>query len=410
MNDFFYIKIYASTDVGQVRKNNEDNFLATCLNNKDFWNATQPFDQVKEIKTDKELLLAVADGLGGALAGEVASQLTVDLVREQLVYIQEHRDFNHYPFYEQLRLSVELANKGILFESNKNVQLTGMGSTFTGLAFSNNSACVAQVGDSRCYLVRDNRIKQISKDQSLVGQLVESGFITEEEAENHNLRNVILQALGGQPFVNVVVDTLTMKEKDIFLLCSDGLTTHVKNHEILKIVNEGSSLKETVDTLIKLANERGGQDNITIVIAQVIELEAFEPKNEIVGVNLKQIPRDVKLPKDLDLFDPITLENKILEEPIKKHNLQNKIDEVEEGTNITSLAIPKITLPIENTDSALNGFGENHQPETKFQPKVELAINTNLKVEEKKRFLTQSFYEKIWQYLVKIFYPTPELR
>lgn len=404
MSQLLNIDLYASTNIGQERRNNEDNFLVADLTSKNFWNAFQPTDKVIKLKLEKELLLAVSDGMGGALAGEVASQLAIDIVREQVIQIQEHIGFNRLPFYEQFRLAIELANKEIIYRAGKDVKCTGMGATFTGLGISQNTAYVAQVGDSRCYLIRNKEIKQISKDQSLVSQLLESGFITEEEVEHYYLRNVILQALGCQPYVSVVVNKFTLKEKDILLLCSDGLTSHIKNHEILSIINNSNNLQEATNVLIKLANERGGYDNITIVLAQITELQNFKNientnSNEL---NIEILERDENLPKDLDLFEPITLENKPLDEmlteqddlsnlrvskTVSKTYSQSQIkDEIEEGIAITSLAIPKITI----------------EEMSQFQIRKETK-----NIRENK---SEDFYQKIWRYLLKIFYPNPQLR
>src|SRR5262249_3880740 len=129
-------------------------------------------------------------------------------------------------------------------------------------------AYLAQVGDSRCYMIRQGKIAQVTKDQSLVSQLVEAGHITEEEAESHTYKNDILQALGAQPRVNVIVDRVRLRKNDMFLLCSDGLSGKVKGPEMLKIVTENPEITAATNALIKLANERGGEDNITVLIVR----------------------------------------------------------------------------------------------------------------------------------------------
>jgi serine/threonine protein phosphatase PrpC len=144
-----------------------------------------------------------------------------------------------------------------------------MGATFTAVGLSGSNAYFGQVGDSRAYLMRDGVIQQITRDQSLVGQLVEAGHLTEEEAERHSYRNVILQALGASPNLNVVVDQLEIRNMDTFALCSDGLSNKVRPEEIKAEIDQSGSLKEACEALIDLANERGGEDNITVLIAQV---------------------------------------------------------------------------------------------------------------------------------------------
>jgi PPM family protein phosphatase len=210
----------------------------------------------------------VSDGMGGALAGEVASSLAVDCVRDRMLEIQASPTYSKFPFHERLRLSVELANTHIHSESNLRPEYAGMGATFTSIGLQSTTAYFAQVGDSRAYLIRQGRIQQITRDQSLVGQLVEYGHITEEEAERHTYKNVILQALGASSHINIVVDRLVVQDMDIVALCSDGLSNKVRMEEIRQIIHDAPSLKEACEMLIDLANQRGGEDNITIVIAQ----------------------------------------------------------------------------------------------------------------------------------------------
>jgi serine/threonine protein phosphatase PrpC len=130
------------------------------------------------------------------------------------------------------------------------------------------TAYFAQVGDSRAYVIRAHKAQQITRDQSLVGQLVQSGHITEEEAERHTYKNVILQALGAAPRVNVAVDRLSLRDLDIILLCSDGLSNKVRGDEMKEIIERENSLKEACDALVRLANQRGGEDNITVMVSQ----------------------------------------------------------------------------------------------------------------------------------------------
>src|SRR5262249_42756526 len=149
-----------------------------------------------------------------------------------------------YPFHERLRLSIELANAYIHQESITHPEYAGMGATFTGLGFNGTTAYFAQVGDSRAYLVRGGRMQQMTRDQSLVGQLVEAGHITEEEAERHTYKNVILQALGASSQVNIIVDKVPLRDMDIVLLCSDGLSNKVRTEEMRNTIHDSPSLKD----------------------------------------------------------------------------------------------------------------------------------------------------------------------
>ncbi len=302
------IEFYGDTNVGKVRQNNEDNFLVVNLADHDFYNIDNPIKEVISLDTDKELLIAVADGLGGALAGEIASQLTVDVVKEKLIELENISEFSQYPFYERLRLAVEMVNQVIIQHSLNNVQCTGMGSTFTGVSICKNYAYIAQVGDSRAYLIRDNKIIQLTKDQSLVGQLLEAGYITEEEAENHHLRNVILQALGGQAHINVVITRVSLKVGDILLVCSDGLTTSIKNQQILSLINNNLDLKMAAQELIKTANEQGGLDNITVVLAKVNQILNYKQIEEL---EITTLLRDESLPKDINFIEDEIIKAKL---------------------------------------------------------------------------------------------------
>ncbi|NOT58619.1 MAG: serine/threonine-protein phosphatase, partial [Acidobacteria bacterium] len=265
------VALYAQTDVGMVRQGNEDNFLVLDLSTGTSWSAgeEEPADLLQFQLGYYGCILAVSDGMGGALAGEVASRLAVETVRDRMLQLQAHGNYGaNVPFHERLRLAVEEANGLIHADGLSNPMHKGLGATFTGVGISGNMAYFAQVGDSRAHLIRQGKIARITKDQSLVQQLIDAGQITEEEAETHSYRNVILQALGAQNLVNVEVNALTLHERDILVLCSDGLSGKVSTHEIAEIVNHAGDFQTACQTLIALANQRGGEDNITVVIAQ----------------------------------------------------------------------------------------------------------------------------------------------
>ncbi|HWP41679.1 MAG TPA: PP2C family serine/threonine-protein phosphatase [Blastocatellia bacterium] len=269
----FKIAVFAKTDIGMVRSGNEDNFLILNLSTADTWTPdTVSGDPDERLTTFTQSrvgsLLAVTDGMGGALAGEVASRLAVECVRDRMLELQSSPTYSKFPFHERLRLSIELANVHIFQMSMKRPECQGMGATFTALGLNGKTAYFGQVGDSRAYIIRAGQIQQVTRDQSLVGQLVQSGHITEEEAERHSYKNVILQALGAAPRVNVTVDKLPLRDLDIVVLCSDGLSNKVRAEEIKHIVDRAPSLKEACEDLIMLANQRGGEDNITALVTQ----------------------------------------------------------------------------------------------------------------------------------------------
>jgi len=189
-------------------------------------------------------------------------------VRDRMLQLQAHEVYGKMPFHERLRLAVEEANLVIHADGQTNQAHRGLGATFTSVATSGDQIYFAQVGDSRAYLIRQGEITRVTKDQSLVQQLIDAGQITEEEAETHSYRNVILQALGAHNNVNVEINTLGLCQLDTLVLCSDGLSGKMHSEEIARIVNEAGDFKSACQALINLANERGGEDNITVVVAQ----------------------------------------------------------------------------------------------------------------------------------------------
>ncbi|MBK7992595.1 MAG: serine/threonine-protein phosphatase [Blastocatellia bacterium] len=350
-NSNINISLYAQTNIGMVRHGNEDNFLVVDLSSSDTWtveNANSPPQRLLGFNQGHYgSVIAVSDGMGGALAGEVASQLAVSSVRDRMLQFQATPSFSHFAFPERLRLAVEQANYIIHSESQNNVEYTGMGATFTAAGIEGHMAYFAQVGDSRCYLVRNNKISQVTKDQSLVSQLVEAGHITEEEAEQHTYKNVILQALGAQPRVNVIVDRISLKQGDTLLLCSDGLSGKVKGIEMLKIIQDSNGdLQASCDALIKLANDRGGEDNITVLIAKVDGegLESPVPEDPSKG---EFVIRDSSLPDEVDPSQLIFGDDETLkpeEDVVAKVRERDRVDVVEtQEVQATMLNMQAIT-------------------------------------------------------------------
>jgi protein phosphatase len=315
----FNIAVFAKTDVGVVRTGNEDNFLVLNLSTADTWkpeaSGKEPAEHLTTFgQSHYGSLLAVTDGMGGALAGEVASRLAVECVRDRMLELQASPAYSKFPFHERLRLSIELANLYIYQMSMKRSEYAGMGATFTAAGIHGSHAYFGQVGDSRAYLIRNGVAQLVTRDQSLVGQLVEAGHLTEAEAEKHSYKNVILQALGASPTINVVVDRVELREMDLFVLCSDGLSNKVRAEEITEAVYSAPSLKEACETLVTLANRRGGEDNVTVLVAQVTgkqlksasyvdpnataPLVSDTPPPERWGA--ETLPRDSRLPYEID--------------------------------------------------------------------------------------------------------------
>ncbi len=298
-----HLTFCAQTHIGQVRQGNEDNFLILDLARKTSW--TGIAGEATGLQTlDLEpsgIVFAVSDGMGGALAGEVASRMAVEIVGELMPRLQTHEEYSKLTLAEQLRVAIEQSNAAIHIESIVNAQCHGMGATFTAVAIANDHACFAQVGDSRAHLIRDGKITRITKDQSVVQQLIDLGQITEEEAASHPRRNYILQALGAQHEIDVVVSYLPLRANDILLLCSDGLSGKMVNEEMAALVAVAVDLQEACDKLIELANERGGEDNITVLLARVTGEHLSAPDDETIEPEFISRPPDT--PRDFLLED-----------------------------------------------------------------------------------------------------------
>ncbi len=257
------LHLFGRTDVGQIREHNEDNFLVANLTRKS--RSLAEADRRQELGQDG-IVLGVCDGMGGAAAGEVASQLAVDTIYERLSTAQAPRD--HDELAQRLVHAVEEAGARIFAEARADRSRRGMGTTSTIAALMDRRLFVAQVGDSRAYMLRGDTFKQISRDQSLVTQLIEAGQLTEEEAETFEHNNIILQALGTSETVQVDLTFIDLCEGDTLLICSDGLSGMVKNTEMREVLLGTADPVEACRVLIEKANQAGGHDNITVIVAR----------------------------------------------------------------------------------------------------------------------------------------------
>lgn len=277
--NMFTAEIHATSHVGRVRKGNEDNYLLLSISRSRAWTSSQDAGEfVIETQSfevdDNGIILAVSDGMGGALAGEVASKMAVESVCEKLLHedIDETLTPEAYEYHLIAKLynATLYANYLVHNQGRSDAQFQGMGATFTGVGLSPKGVDVIQVGDSRAYLVRNEKIYQLTKDQSLVQQLIDAQQISAEEAETHTLKNVILQALGAQNEIYPVSARLTPCAGDVVLVCSDGLSNKVSAASMQQIVVENmDSLQNACAELVKIANENGGEDNITVVLARL---------------------------------------------------------------------------------------------------------------------------------------------
>jgi PPM family protein phosphatase len=233
------------TDTGRQRQANEDSYFARAP------------------------LFAVADGMGGAQAGEVASRIAAG------AFERAPRDEPESP-EGRLEEIAQAANARIHRLAQEDASRAGMGTTLTAALLQDDEVALGHVGDSRAYLLRGGQLKRLTKDHSLVEELRRQGRLTEEQAEEHPQRSIITRALGPEPSVNVDTMTFPARDGDVFLLCSDGLTTMVSDDEIREILVSSKSLRAAVSSLVDAANQGGGRDNITAVAFRVADADSAE--------------------------------------------------------------------------------------------------------------------------------------
>jgi serine/threonine protein phosphatase PrpC len=246
------------TNVGVKRSRNEDNLL----------------------KMPEENLFAVADGMGGHSSGEVASQIAVEGIANFFKATRQDEDIT-WPYkmdknrpYDENRfiMSVKLANLRIFEASQREARYRGMGTTLAGVNFIDGDALIAHVGDSRVYRVRNKQMTQLTEDHSLLNDYIKAKKLTPDEIANFPHKNVIVRALGMKETVLVDLSRHTLQAGDVFISCSDGLSGMVTDEELLEVINTTPDLQAAVTTLINKANEAGGVDNITVVIARIDSL------------------------------------------------------------------------------------------------------------------------------------------
>jgi serine/threonine protein phosphatase PrpC len=261
------ITLFAKTDVGRTREHNEDCYLVADLTPPD--PALTPAVREHTLG-EKGSILVVADGMGGAAAGEVASQMATQIIFDRLVatWVRDRRT-DLRAFNSSLEEAIQNANQAIHGRAMGEAELQGMGTTLTAVGILAQELTFAQVGDSRAYLIRDGGIEQVTKDQSLARRLVDEGQMTEADAEVSPGRNIILQALGPSSTVEVVFTERKARRGDSLVLCSDGLSGVVQEEEIRDTVVGCQDPAVACEDLVELANSRGGPDNVTVVVARL---------------------------------------------------------------------------------------------------------------------------------------------
>ena len=269
------ITAFGKTDVGLIREHNEDNFLLADVDAG--LKTSSPDDNLRFTLGAKGALFLVCDGMGGAAAGEVASTMAVDTIAAEM---ENRTPSTRERFARSLRRSIELANEKINFQSRINQNERGMGTTCTAVGLADQNLLVGQIGDSRCYVLRGTTLAQITKDQSLAWQLIEAGAMTVEEAKSFEHANIILQALGVQEKVDVVLSSVPLCRGDVVLVSSDGLHGPVTDEEMRDILLAEADPKKACEILIGKALDREGPDNISVVVARFEGDGLPEPQGE----------------------------------------------------------------------------------------------------------------------------------
>lgn len=239
----------ALSDKGIIREQNED-FWNIVLDNK-----------------GNPIAFIIADGMGGHMAGDVASRMAVEIISQEI-----YRGFeaiNSSTTIGFLEKIVNLANDEIYKYALLNLNGTGIGTTLTLGLIHSGKITIAHIGDSRFYLIRGGTIQSMTRDHSFVGELVEKGVLDQEEARNHPLRNQITRALGYEKNIEIDFYNIDVKKGDIYLFCTDGLTVKVSSDELLTMLEQEKDLNVILKNMVELANQRGGDDNITAIIVKI---------------------------------------------------------------------------------------------------------------------------------------------
>lgn len=238
------MKIVAKTDKGKVRKDNQDSYAAGELPGGVAW-------------------AVVCDGMGGAAGGNVASSIAVKMISEKIAASYQH-GMSDNSIRNMLISVIETANTSIYEMSCTVESLNGMGTTVVAVIIRDSTLYVAHAGDSRAYRISENSMRQLTRDHSVVQDMVEHGELTEEQAREHPGKNIITRALGVSEDIDVDFSQETLDEKDVIIICTDGLTNYVETDDIYNATRD-EHYYEFADRLVNLANENGGGDNITVV-------------------------------------------------------------------------------------------------------------------------------------------------
>ncbi len=259
---------YGCTDVGCVRRTNEDSFFAADLTEG---TGIESSSSLRFSSGPYGSLFAVADGMGGAAAGELASRLCLQTFYSSVLgLVRKTREPRQEALEQILIQAVADANTRVLDVSHSRGDCEGMGTTLTAAFELHGSLVIGQIGDSRAYLISEDGIRQLTRDQSMIARLISEGALTEEQARHHPDRNILLQALGVRSSVELALKNIPLCPHDILLLCSDGLYTQLRSQEICDIVLDSVDISEGCLQLVDVAIKRGGPDNITSLLVQFL--------------------------------------------------------------------------------------------------------------------------------------------
>jgi serine/threonine protein phosphatase PrpC len=255
------VAICGATDIGASRTQNQDTFVIADLRSGDL---SQPCGRTEIPLSEQGILLLVCDGMGGAPAGDRAARIAAEAIKRQLVgpwpEVAKHPD-------ESLKTAVWGANGAVLAEAKAHPETRGMGTTCTAAIVLPDRLVIAQVGDSRAYILRDGRLQLLTRDQTMADELVESGLLRPEEVDTFVYRHVLSQAVGTQSTVKPVTSEVRLCRGDRILLCSDGLHGAISGQEIARILGAASDINHVAQGLIQAALAAGGPDNVTVIVA-----------------------------------------------------------------------------------------------------------------------------------------------
>ncbi|HUU13061.1 MAG TPA: protein phosphatase 2C domain-containing protein [Terriglobia bacterium] len=280
-----HVNVFGMSDMGRVRKNNEDNFVVCNL-------STGEASLVPSLRSHRlgprGTLFLVADGMGGEASGEVASQICATTVPKRLYEnLKSQERVSETNFVLMLREAVEFANQIIYQKAQANAAYRGMGTTTTAAVLFGPYLFVGQVGDSRAYVFRNEKLFQLTRDQTYLNYLAEIGAEVPEDPEKDSRKSILTQAVGSSENVDVRVTYTKIRQGDLILLCSDGLYNMVKSPGIIEILKGAEPLQAKCKALVQKANEGGGTDNITLILAD-LSGQGLPPTEPEAGVELKE--------------------------------------------------------------------------------------------------------------------------